>query len=102
MPCRCQPQLASAAHLFQLAAAVGIWSYTNAGPDLRTEFCKVLLPSVALRVIFTLWWFCELKRTRKVFGSPSATICHFTLPARKSLSQYQSAFFASEIMLVGP
>ncbi|KZN20511.1 MULTISPECIES: hypothetical protein [Pseudomonas] len=51
--------------LISVAAAFGIWTYPYTGPDLRTEFCMVLVPGFALGVIFPLWGFCELRAAKK-------------------------------------
>jgi 4-amino-4-deoxy-L-arabinose transferase-like glycosyltransferase len=51
--------------LFSVAAALAIWMHPSAGPDLRTEFCMVLVPGGALGVVFSLWGLCELRAGKK-------------------------------------
>lgn len=51
--------------IISLAAALAIWTYPYAGPDLRTEFYMVLVPGGALGVVFSLWGVCDLRAGKK-------------------------------------
>lgn len=51
--------------LVSIAAALAIWTHPYAGPDLRTEFCMVLVPGAGLGASFLLWGLCELRAAKK-------------------------------------
>lgn len=51
--------------LISVVGALAIWAYPYSGPDLRTEFCMVLVPSGVLGVVFSFWGFCELRAGKK-------------------------------------
>ncbi|KZN20560.1 hypothetical protein A1D17_03195 [Pseudomonas fluorescens] len=51
--------------LISVAAALAIWTHPYTGPDLRTEFCMVVVPGGALGVVFFLWGLCELRAGKK-------------------------------------
>lgn len=47
--------------LISLLAALAVWTHPYAGPDLRTEFCMMLVPGAVLGVVLSLWGTCELR-----------------------------------------
>ncbi|MGE8063771.1 hypothetical protein [Pseudomonas sp. NPDC089569] len=48
-----------------IAGALAIWTYPFAGPDLRTEFCVVLVPGGGLGVVVFVLGFCGLRVAKK-------------------------------------
>lgn len=46
------------------SSAVAIWAHPYSGPDLRSEFCLLLMPGFGLGVVFTLWGACELRASK--------------------------------------
>jgi hypothetical protein len=51
--------------LISVVAALSIWTYPSTGPDLRIEFCMLLVPGGALGVVFSLWGLFELRAGKK-------------------------------------
>lgn len=48
-----------------VSAAVGIWIYPYSGPDVRSEFCLLLIPGFALGVVCTVWGAWDLRASKK-------------------------------------
>lgn len=51
--------------LISAAGALGIWFYPHTGPDMRREFCMVLVPGWGIGVTFTLLGMYELRALKK-------------------------------------
>lgn len=51
--------------LIALAGALAIWAYPFVGPDLRSEFCALLVPFGGLGLAATLVGWYELRVAKK-------------------------------------